>query len=91
MTTPTLAVDIRADLQNEDETGHVWAYLDRADHPERIAVGNIVIAGNSGGRCLAVVIDIVDGPGGEIVHMSLQTGSVAEFERTRAACPLAAG
>lgn len=60
----TVGVDIRADLQNEDETGYVWAYLDRAVHPGRISVGNTVIAGNSGGRCLARVIDIVDGPGG---------------------------
>ncbi len=58
MTTPTVEVDIRADLQNEDETGFVWTYLDRADRPERIVVGAVVIAGGSGGRCLANVIDV---------------------------------
>lgn len=80
----TVGVDIRADLQNEDETGYVWAYLDRAVHPGRISVGNTVIAGNSGGRCLARVIDIVDGPGGTIVHLDLLAGSVVEFEKRRA-------
>lgn len=85
MTSPALEVDIRADLQNEDETGYVWAYLDRADHPERIVVGDLVIAGNSGGRCLAKVVNIVDGPGGQIVHLDLVAGSVSEFEKTRAA------
>jgi hypothetical protein len=83
VTTPTVEVDIRADLQNEDETGYVWAYLDRADHPERIVVGAVVIAGGSGGRCLANVVDIVAGPGGKIVHLNLVAGSVAKFERTR--------
>lgn len=85
VTTPSLDVDIRADLQNEDETGYVWAYLDRADHPERIVPGDIVIAGNSGGRCLAQVVDIIDGAGGKIVHLNLTAGSVAEFEKSRAA------
>ena len=85
MTTPAPEVDIRADLQNEDETGYVWTYLDRAVHPERIVAGHVVIAGGSGGRCLAQVVDIVDGPGGAIVHLDLVAGSVAEFEKSRAA------
>lgn len=85
MTTPTPEVDIRADLQNEDETGYVWAYFDRADHPERIEVGAVVIAGGTGGRCLASVVDIVDGPGGKIVHLDLVAGSVSKFESTRVA------
>lgn len=85
MPTPAGEVDIRADLQNEDETGYVWAYLDRADHPDRIVVDAVVIAGNGGGRCLATVVDIVDGPGGTIVHLDLLEGSVATFERSRVA------
>ena len=84
VTTPTWRVDSSADPQNEDETGYVWAYLDRADHPERVVAGTIVIAGNGGGRCLARVVDLVDGPGGRIVHLDLVAGSVAEFEKTRA-------
>lgn len=78
-------VDIRADLQNEDETGFVWAYLDRAIHPERITTGAIVIAGDTGGRCVARIVDIVPDPSGTIVHLDLLPGSVAEFEERRAA------
>lgn len=76
-------VDIRADLQNEDETGYVWTYLDRATHPERIVAGATVVAGSDGGRCLATVVDVIDGPGGRIVHLELLDGSVTEFEHAR--------
>ena len=76
-------VDIAADLHNEDDSGFVWAYLDRAQRPERVLVGDTVIAGGGGGRCLATVIDIVEGPGGQIVHLNLLPGSVTNFEKTR--------
>ena len=85
MTAPTWEVDIHADLQSEDETGYVWAYLDRADRPDRIVIGDVVVAGSGGGRCQAKVVDIVDGPGGKIVHLDLVTGSVLDFEKTRTA------
>lgn len=85
MATPTVALDIHADLQNEDETGYVWTYLDRALRPELIVPGCVVIAGSGLGRCLARVVDVVDGPGGPLVHLDLIEGSVAEFERFRQA------
>ncbi len=81
MTTPM--VDIRADLQNEDDTGYVWAFLRRATEPARITAGAIVIAGNSAGRSLARVIDIVDGPGDKVVHLQPLPGSVTEHEQLR--------
>jgi hypothetical protein len=40
-----ITVDIAADLNDEDETGFVWAYLDDARDPDLIRPGNVVIAG----------------------------------------------
>lgn len=79
MSTTLTEVDIRVDLQNEDESGYVWAFLDRAVHANRIQRGATVVAGNSGGRCLARVVDIL-GEGSEaIVHLDLLPGSVSAF------------
>lgn len=77
-------IDIRVDLHAEDETGYVWAFLRRANNPSVIQPGNTVIAGNSGARTLAEVVDIVDGPTDKIVHLRLLDGSVKAFEASRA-------
>ena len=88
MTTSVCAVDIKADLQAEDETGYVWAYLRRALRPDLIRPGARVIAGSSGARVVAEVVDIVDGPGDQIVHLRLLRDSVRELERERLATGL---
>ena len=38
-------VDITADLNDEDDTGYVWTFLDEARDPSVIAPGAIVVAG----------------------------------------------
>ena len=38
-------VDITADLNDEDETGFVWTFLDEARDPAVITSGAIVVAG----------------------------------------------
>jgi hypothetical protein len=48
-----------------------------------IQPGETVIAGDSGGRALAEVVDIVDGPTDKIVHLRLLDGSVPRFEARR--------
>jgi hypothetical protein len=77
------AVDIRVDLQAEDDTGLVWGFLRRAANAGVIQPGETVIAGDSGGRALAEVIDVVDGPTDKIVHLRLLDGSVSGFEARR--------
>jgi hypothetical protein len=82
--TAALPVDIRADLQSEDETGFVWTFLRHAADPAALSAGATVIAGNSAARALAEIVDIVDGPGDKIVHLRLLDGSVKAFEAERA-------
>ena len=38
-------VDITADLNDEDDTGHVWTFLDEARDPAQIVPGALVVAG----------------------------------------------
>jgi hypothetical protein len=77
-------VDIRADLQAEDDTGYIWTLLRDATDDSIIRAGAIVIAGNSVGRTLAEVVDVVDGPTDKIVHLKPLPGSVRAFEMERA-------
>jgi hypothetical protein len=52
-------VDITADLNDEDETGFVWTFLDEARDPALIAPGAIVVAGTPDAPAVAEVVDLV--------------------------------
>ena len=39
-------VDITADLNDEDETGYLWTFLDEARDPGQIKPGALVVAGD---------------------------------------------
>jgi len=39
-------VDIRADLNDEDDAGYLWTFLDEAAEPARIVPGALVVAGD---------------------------------------------
>lgn len=67
-----VVVTLPADLNQVDETGHVWAFRDDAADPERVRLGSLIVAGDPVEPCLAVVVDIVPGLGGrEIVHLDI--------------------
>jgi hypothetical protein len=67
-----IVVTIPADVQQIDDTGFVWAFLDSAGEPERVQVGALVVAGDADEPFLARVVDIVDGPRGRsIVHLDV--------------------
>ena len=53
-------VDITCDLMDEDETGHVWAFLRDARDQVLIQPGAIVVAGDEDSPAVAEVVDIVD-------------------------------
>ncbi len=44
-------IDIPCDVQQEDETGYVWAFVDEARDPSRIVEGAIVVSGTKRTRC----------------------------------------
>ena len=65
-------VTIPADVQQIDQTGWVWTFLDEAAEPSRVVVDAVIIAGDSEDPFLARVIDIVDGSSGrKIVHLDV--------------------
>jgi hypothetical protein len=55
-------IELRADLNSEDDEGRLWSLLRDAAHPERIVPGAVVVAGTD--RFWSVVrIDQVDDDG----------------------------
>jgi hypothetical protein len=72
-------VDITADLNDEDETGFVWTFLDEARDPAVIAPGAIVVAGTSDAPAFAEVIDLVNKPAGTVVHLRILPGAVGDY------------
>ncbi|HEX9683116.1 MAG TPA: hypothetical protein VGA13_08540 [Acidimicrobiales bacterium] len=73
-------VDITADLQNIDETGFIWTFLDEARDPSLIVPGAIVVAGDPDVPAVVEVVDIVEKPAGKIVHLSVLPGVIEEYE-----------
>ena len=65
-------VTIPADVQQIDQTGWVWTFLDEAAEPERVVVDAVIVAGDAEDPFLARVIEIVDGSSGrKIVHLDV--------------------
>ena len=68
----TIRVTLPADVHQIDATGYVWTFLDEADDPARIAVGTVIVAGDSDDPFLARVLDVIVGNSGrEIVHLEV--------------------
>jgi len=70
----TVHVELPCDVLQIDETGYVWTFLDEAADPARILPGAIVVAADDEQPAYACVIDIVPGPGREIVHLEILPG-----------------
>lgn len=63
---------LRADVNQVDETGFVWAFLSDADEPDRVRPGVLIVAGDPAEPFMARVIDVVAGPGDDhIVHLDV--------------------
>jgi hypothetical protein len=66
-----------ADVNQIDETGFVWAFLDDAAEPDRVRSGALIVAGDAVEPFLASAVDVIEGPGrSSIVH--LDVGGVPE-------------
>jgi hypothetical protein len=72
-------VDITADLNDEDETGYVWTFLDEARHPGQINPGALVVAGDEEAAAVCQVVDLVPAGDGTIVHLRLLPGLVDDY------------
>lgn len=75
-----ITVDITADLNDEDETGFVWTFLDEARDPALIVPGAIVVAGDADAPAVTEVVDIVTKPGGKVVHLRLLPGAIEDYQ-----------
>lgn len=74
-------IDIAADLNDEDETGFVWTFLDEALDPDAIRPGAIVIAGSELTPAVCEVVDLVEKPVGTVVHLRVLPGSLDQYRR----------
>lgn len=75
----TVIVDITADLNDEDETGFVWTFLDEARDPSVILPGAIVVAGDADAPAVVEVVDIVTKSSGDVVHLRILPGGVEDY------------
>lgn len=67
-----VAVTLPADVNQVDETGFVWSFLDDAAEPDRVRPGALIVAGDPVEPFLARVVDIIKGPSGlSIVHLDV--------------------
>ncbi len=62
-----VCVTLRADVNQVDDTGFVWAFLSEAYEPQRIWAGAIVVAGDEVELFMALVVDVEDG----LVHLDV--------------------
>lgn len=68
----TTRITLPADDHQIDATGLVWALLDKADTPDRITIGSVVVTADSDDPFLDRVVEIVPGRSGcEIVHLEV--------------------
>ena len=72
-------VDIAADLNDEDQTGFVWTFLDEARDPAQITPGALVVAGDEDAAAVCQVVDLVSAGDGTIVHLRLLPGLVNDY------------
>jgi hypothetical protein len=72
-------VDIEADLNDEDQSGYVWTFLDEAREPSRIVPGALVVAGDEDAAAVCQVVDLVAASDGTIVHLRLLPGLVDDY------------
>ena len=75
-----IRVDISADLNDEDESGFVWTFLDEARDPALIVPGAIIVAGDAHAPAVAEVVGVADKPAGTIVHLRLLPGAIEDYE-----------
>lgn len=76
-----IEIDIPCDVQQEDETGYVWAFLDEARDPAVITPGAIVIASDTEDPVFARVVSLTERPGGVKVHLEILPGDPLEYAR----------
>ena len=84
-----MRVDIPCDVQQVDETGFVWAFLDEAREPAVITRGAIVVTGDVAEPAFARIIDIVGEGNERRVHLDVLPGAPGRYLEAAARAHLA--
>jgi hypothetical protein len=71
--------NITADLNDEDDTGYVWTFLDEARDPGQIKPGAIIVAGDEDTSAVCEVVDLAPACDGTIVYLRLLPGLVEDY------------
>ena len=79
LSTLVTTVDITADLNDEDDTGYVWTFLDEARDRSVVVPGAVVMAGTPDTPAVAEVVDLVTKPAGTVVHLRVLPGSISDY------------
>ena len=74
-------IDITADLNDEDDTGYLWTFVDEARDPGQIKPGALVVAGDEDTAAVCHVVDLAPGGDGTIVHLRLLPGLVDDYRQ----------
>jgi hypothetical protein len=74
-----VTIDIPADLNDEDETGFVWTFLDEARTPHLVTPGAIVVTGDEDAPAIAEVVDLVPKATGTVVHLRILPGTIEDY------------
>jgi hypothetical protein len=77
--TAVTTIDITADMNDEDETGLVWTFLDDARERSVITPGAVVVVGTPVAPAMAGVVNLVDTPAGTVVHLRLLPGEASNY------------
>lgn len=82
-------VDITCDVQQIDETGYVWTFLDEARDPSVVNAGAIVVTGDDEEPVFARVVDVVGDGGDRKVHLDVLPAAPARYLEAAARTHLA--
>jgi hypothetical protein len=73
-------VDISADLNDDDGSGCIWAFLDEARDPALVKVGALLVAGDEDAAAMCAVAGLEPAAdGGTIVHLRVLPGLVEDY------------
>lgn len=73
-TAAQVQIDIPCDVQQVDETGLMWTFLDEARHPSVITEGAIVVSSDNLDPVLAQVVKLTPRGARTLVHLQILPG-----------------
>lgn len=72
-------VDLEFDFGNEDQSGYLWTWLDKARDPAAVVPGAVLTLRDGEDIALGQVIDLVPVDHGTIVHVELLPGDMQDY------------